>query len=111
MAQHQRPPRPGSSYSGAALRICPDFIAFYVETAERDHFRPPRCPISRPPFDALLGEDPDRIRLYMAHHEGDLIAATTWVRAGQHTWYSYGASSTAKRDVRRIQLPTMEDDH
>ena len=28
------------------------------------------------------------------------MAATTWVRVGRHTWYSYGASSTAKRDVR-----------
>ena len=33
-------------------------------------------------------------------HEDDLVAATTWVRVGQHTWYSYGASSTAKREVR-----------
>ena len=51
-------------------------------------------------FIALLAEDPDRIRLYLAHHEGDLVAATTWVRVGQHAWYSYGASSTAKREVR-----------
>jgi lipid II:glycine glycyltransferase (peptidoglycan interpeptide bridge formation enzyme) len=51
-------------------------------------------------FDALQAEDPDRIRLYLAHHEGDLVAATTWVRVGQHAWYSYGASSTAKREVR-----------
>ena len=46
-------------------------------------------------------EDPDRIRLYLAHHEGDLVAATTAVRRrSPHVWYSYGASSTAKRDVR-----------
>ena len=51
-------------------------------------------------FAALLREDPDRIRLYLARHEGDLVAATTWVRVGGHTWYSYGASSTDKRDVR-----------
>ena len=51
-------------------------------------------------FAAMAREDPDRIRLYLAHHEGDLVAATTWVRVGTHTWYSYGASSTAKRDVR-----------
>ena len=51
-------------------------------------------------FSALLAEDPDRIRLYLALHEGDLVAATTWVRVGEHAWYSYGASSTAKRDVR-----------
>jgi lipid II:glycine glycyltransferase (peptidoglycan interpeptide bridge formation enzyme) len=76
------------------------FHPLYVETAERDHFTP------RPPsyfttmFTALRAEDPDRIRLYLAHHEGDLVAATTWVRVGTHAWYSYGASSTAKRDVR-----------
>jgi vancomycin resistance protein VanK len=51
-------------------------------------------------FNALLAEEPDRIRLYLAHHEGDLVAATVWIRVGSHTWYSYGASSTEKRDVR-----------
>jgi vancomycin resistance protein VanK len=51
-------------------------------------------------FDALTAEEPDRLRLYLARHEGDLVAATVWVRVGSHTWYSYGASSTEKRDVR-----------
>ncbi len=51
-------------------------------------------------YDALGAEEPDRIRLYLAHHEGDLVAATIWIRVGTHTWYSYGASSTEKRDVR-----------
>ena len=51
-------------------------------------------------FKILLDEDDDRIRLYLAHHEGDLVAATTWVRVGGHAWYTYGASTTAKRDVR-----------
>ena len=51
-------------------------------------------------FTALLAEEPDRIRLYLARHEGDLVAATVWIRVGGHTWYSYGASSTEKRDVR-----------
>ena len=72
----------------------------YVETAERDHFTPRPLSYFQTMFDALLAEDPDRIRLYLAHHEGDLVAATTWVRVGDHAWYSYGASSTAKRDVR-----------
>ena len=51
-------------------------------------------------FDALSAEDPDRIRLWLAHHEGDLVAATIAIRVGTHAWYSYGASSTEKRDVR-----------
>ena len=78
----------------------PEFHRLYVETAERDHFRPRPLSYFQTMFDALLAEDPDRIRLYLAHHEDDLVAATTWVRVGQHTWYSYGASSTAKREVR-----------
>ena len=50
--------------------------------------------------DALGDEDPDRFRLHLARHEGDLVAATIVVRVGAHAWYSYGASSTEKRDVR-----------
>ena len=45
-------------------------------------------------------EDPGRITVWLAHHEGDLVAATIAIRVGTHAWYSYGASSTEKRDVR-----------
>ena len=76
------------------------FHPLYVETAERDHFAPRPLSYFETMWDALRAEDPDRIRLYLAHHEGDLVAATTWVRVGRHAWYSYGASSTAKREVR-----------
>jgi lipid II:glycine glycyltransferase (peptidoglycan interpeptide bridge formation enzyme) len=76
------------------------FHALYTQTAERDHFTPRPLGYFETMFSALLAEEPDRIRLYLAHHEGELVAATTWVRVGGHTWYSYGASSTDKRDVR-----------
>jgi hypothetical protein len=52
-------------------------------------------------FGALSAEDPERIRLYLARHQGDLVAATILVRVGAHAWYPYGASSTDKREVRR----------
>ena len=32
--------------------------------------------------------------------DGDLVAATIGIRVGAHAWYSYGASSTDKREVR-----------
>jgi vancomycin resistance protein VanK len=51
-------------------------------------------------YDALHAEDPERINLWSAHHEGDLVAATIGIRVGTHAWYSYGASSTDKREVR-----------
>ena len=76
------------------------FHTIYRETAERDHFTPRPLSYFQTMFEALRAEDEDRIRLYLGHHEGDLIAATTWVRVGEHAWYSYGASTTAKRDVR-----------
>jgi lipid II:glycine glycyltransferase (peptidoglycan interpeptide bridge formation enzyme) len=60
----------------------------------------------------MKAEDPDRLLLYLARHEGDLVAATTLVRVGEHAWYSYGASSTEKRDVRgsnAIQWQMMRD--
>jgi vancomycin resistance protein VanK len=77
-----------------------EFHELYLHTAERDHFTPRPLSYFRTMFSALLAEEPDRIRLYQARHEGDLVASTIWVRVGGHTWYSYGASSTEKREVR-----------
>jgi lipid II:glycine glycyltransferase (peptidoglycan interpeptide bridge formation enzyme) len=76
------------------------FHDLYVHTAERDHFTPRGLAYFRVMADALGAEDPDRFQLYLARHEGDLVAATIMVRVGAHAWYSYGASSTEKRDVR-----------
>jgi lipid II:glycine glycyltransferase (peptidoglycan interpeptide bridge formation enzyme) len=76
------------------------FHDLYVHTAERDGFTPRPLGYFQTMFRALLAEEPDRIKLFLARHEGDLVAATIWVRVGGHTWYSYGASSTEKRDVR-----------
>lgn len=76
------------------------FHRVYAETAERDHFIPRPLGYFEKMWDAMVGEDVDRLRLYLAEHEGDLVAATTMVRVGRHAWYSYGASTEHKRDVR-----------
>ena len=76
------------------------FHELYVLTAGRDHFTPRPLSYFQTMFTALGAEEPDRIRLYLARHEGDLVASTIWIRVGTHTWYSYGASSTEKREVR-----------
>ena len=83
--------------SGADLKA---FHDLYVHTAERDGFTPRPLSYFAAMHDALSAEDPDRIRLWFARHEGDLVAATIAIRVGTHAWYSYGASSTEKRDVR-----------
>jgi len=79
------------------------FHDLYVHTARRDHFTPRPLAYFQTMYDALGSDDPEdpgRISLWLAHHEGDLVAATIGVRVGSHAWYSYGASSTDKRDVR-----------
>jgi vancomycin resistance protein VanK len=83
--------------SGADLKA---FHDLYVHTAERDGFTPRPLSYFAAMHDALGAEDPDRIRLWFARHGGDLVAATIAIRVGTHAWYSYGASSTEKREVR-----------
>jgi len=76
------------------------FHDLYVHTAERDHFTPRPIGYFETMYDALAADDPERIKLWLARHDGDLVAATIAIRVGRHAWYSYGASSTEKRDVR-----------
>ncbi|WP_246371390.1 lipid II:glycine glycyltransferase FemX [Nocardioides pelophilus] len=89
--------------SSAAGEVKGDLKAFhdlYVHTAERDHFTPRPLSYFETMYDALNADAPDRLKLWMARHQGDLVAATLAVRVGTHSWYSYGASSTEKREVR-----------
>ena len=67
------------------------FHDLYVHTAERDHFTPRPLAYFRSHVRRAAAEEPDRIRLYLARHEGDLVAATIAIRVGAHAWYSYGA--------------------
>ncbi len=88
------------------------FHTIYVETAQRDRFTPRGLAYFTRMWDALRAEDPDRIRLYLAEHAGTCHAATLWVRVNRHVWYSYGASTTAGRDLRpsnAIQWAMMRD--
>ncbi|GAA1707770.1 peptidoglycan bridge formation glycyltransferase FemY [Kribbella yunnanensis] len=90
------------------------FHQLYVETAERDHFTPRPLPYFEKMYSAMATQPAGccDFRVYNAHHEGDLVASTIWIRVGGHSWYSYGASSTAKRDVRgsnAIQWRMMSD--
>lgn len=88
------------------------FHDLYVHTAERDRFAPRPLGYFRTMVEALGAESPDRIRLWSARHEGDLVASTIAIRVGAHAWYSYGASSTDKREVRgsnAVQWAMLQD--
>ena len=91
-----------------------DFHRIYIETAERDQFTPRPLSYFRRMFDQMQREDPARIRLYLAHHDGRLLAATTAVTVGRHTWYSYGASTNEGRELRpsnAVQWQMIQDAH
>ncbi|MEU3460779.1 peptidoglycan bridge formation glycyltransferase FemA/FemB family protein [Streptomyces sp. NPDC006733] len=92
-----------AAQQGVEVSVGTDLQAFhelYVHTAARDRFTPRPLGYFETMVAALSAEDPDRIRLYLARHQGDLVAAALLVRVGAHAWYAYGASSTDKRDVR-----------
>ena len=78
------------------------FHTCYLETAKRDHFTPRSLSYFQTMWTAMREEAIERISLIIAthpDHEG-AIAATTMTRVGNHSWYSYGASTTAARDLR-----------
>lgn len=75
------------------------FYQLYVETAARDGFTGRPESYFTTMWDALNAQS-DVMRLYIAEYEGTPIAAATLVHVNAHAWYSYGASSTAHRDVR-----------
>ncbi|HEY2831464.1 MAG TPA: peptidoglycan bridge formation glycyltransferase FemA/FemB family protein [Sporichthyaceae bacterium] len=92
----------------------PEFHQLYEITAVRDHFTPRPLGYFQTMMDTLGGEDPERFRLYLARHSGELLAATIWIRVGTHAWYSYGASADHKRELRpsnAIQWRMLSDAH
>lgn len=78
----------------------PTWQHLYEITAERDKFRPRPLSYFQRQWTSLNSEDPNRMRLYIAKHEGEPLAAATMLTVGQHVWYSYGASANHKREVR-----------
>ncbi|MGH8868723.1 MAG: lipid II:glycine glycyltransferase FemX [Actinomycetes bacterium] len=90
------------------------FHTLYLETAQRDGFTGRPLHYFTRMYDAMTAEHPDRLRLYLAHHEDTLHAATILVTVGEHVWYSYGASSTSGQRVRAsnaVQWQMIRDAH
>ncbi|MFB7914849.1 lipid II:glycine glycyltransferase FemX [Streptomyces sp. NPDC056061] len=90
------------------------FHELYRETAERDRFVPRPLGYFQRMWTALRAEAPERMRLYLAHHDGETLAAATMLTVGNHVWYSYGASTGRRREVQpsnAIQWRMMSDAH
>ncbi|GGS64246.1 lipid II:glycine glycyltransferase FemX [Streptomyces violaceus] len=96
------------------LEDLPAFHELYSETAERDQFIPRPLSYFQRMWSALTAEHPDRMRLYLAYHDGEVLAAATMLTVGDHVWYSYGASTSRRREVQpssAVQWRMMTDAH
>ncbi|RJK94168.1 lipid II:glycine glycyltransferase FemX [Vallicoccus soli] len=92
----------------------PAFHALYVHTAERDGFVPRPLGYFEGMWRAMRAEDPRRLRLFLAEHEGEPLAAATLVTVGDHATYSYGASASHRRELRpsnAVQWRMVEEAH
>ncbi|WP_105971627.1 lipid II:glycine glycyltransferase FemX [Streptomyces geranii] len=51
-------------------------------------------------YAALNAEEPGRMKLYLARHRGEILAAHTMITVGRRAWYQTGASADHRREVR-----------
>ncbi|SHN32205.1 Lipid II:glycine glycyltransferase (Peptidoglycan interpeptide bridge formation enzyme) [Actinacidiphila paucisporea] len=84
-------------------RTLPGFHQLLRVTERRDGFALGRdLDYYRRQYAELNAEQPGRMRLYTARHQGELLAAHTLLTApdGSRVWYQTGASADHRREVR-----------
>ncbi|MFB7916500.1 lipid II:glycine glycyltransferase FemX [Streptomyces sp. NPDC056061] len=99
---------------GGAAEL-PEFHRLLRITEERDGFRLGRSlAYYQRQYAALNAEQPGRMRLYPAVHQGEILAAHTMISTGRRVWYQTGASADHRREVRpsnALQWRMMLDAH
>lgn len=89
---------------GSAAEL-PEFYRLLRITEERDGFRLGRSlAYYERQYAALNAEEPGRMRLYLARHGGEILAAHTMIHVGRRVWYQTGASADHRREVRPSNL-------
>ncbi|MGW3580232.1 lipid II:glycine glycyltransferase FemX, partial [Streptomyces rubiginosohelvolus] len=79
----------------------PEFSRLLTLTERRDGFRLGRSlAYYERQYAALNAEEPGRMKLYLARHRGEILAAHTMITVGHRTWYQTGASADHRREVR-----------
>jgi lipid II:glycine glycyltransferase (peptidoglycan interpeptide bridge formation enzyme) len=104
----------GVTVRAGSFADLPIFHQIYQETAARDHFTPRALEYFQRMWAALNGEHDGTMSLWLAERDGHCAAAAIMVIVGDHAWYSYGASTTADRDVRpsnAVQWAMMQEAH
>ncbi|MCB5179470.1 lipid II:glycine glycyltransferase FemX [Streptomyces antimicrobicus] len=93
----------------------PEFHRLLGITEERDGFRLGRSlAYYQRQYEVLNAEQPGRMRLYLARHQGEILAAHTMIVAGSRVWYQTGASADHRREVRpsnALQWRMLKDAH
>ncbi|CAL9638481.1 lipid II:glycine glycyltransferase FemX [Streptomyces sp. enrichment culture] len=85
---------------GSAAEL-PQFYRLLRITEERDGFRLGRSlAYYERQYAALNAEEPGRMKLYLARHGGEILAAHTMITVGRRVWYQTGASADHRREVR-----------
>ncbi|MFE2040244.1 lipid II:glycine glycyltransferase FemX [Streptomyces sp. NPDC059477] len=85
---------------GSAAEL-PEFFRLLEVTERRDGFRLGRSlAYYQRQYAALNAEEPGRMKLYLARHRGEILAAHTMVTVGRRVWYQTGASADHRREVR-----------
>ncbi|MFJ7159015.1 lipid II:glycine glycyltransferase FemX [Streptomyces sp. NPDC101118] len=79
----------------------PEFYRLLEITESRDGFRLGRSlAYYQRQYEVLNAEESGRMRLYLAVHQGEVLAAHTMIVAGGRVWYQTGASADHRREVR-----------
>ncbi len=79
------------------LEDLPAFYALYQETGHRDGFLIRPYTYYRAVWQAFL--EARLAQLFLAEHEGQLLAGVLAFRFGPTVWYMYGASASEKREL------------
>ncbi|MFE4800970.1 lipid II:glycine glycyltransferase FemX [Streptomyces sp. NPDC056708] len=99
---------------GGAAEL-PEFHRLLRITEERDGFRLGRSlAYYQQQYAVLNAEHPGRMKLYLAVHQGEILAAHTMISTGRRAWYQTGASADHRREVRpsnALQWKMMLDAH
>lgn len=96
------------------LEELPQFYDLLKVTAVRDKFSVRSYSYFETMYKSLKKEDPNRIRLYLAKYEDQLLASTLAIHSNGHTWYLYGASGNELREKmpnHAIQWRMIQDAH
>jgi lipid II:glycine glycyltransferase (peptidoglycan interpeptide bridge formation enzyme) len=93
----------------------PDLYDLLRRTEERNGFSYGRSlAYYQRQYRALTAEDPDRMRLYLARRDGELLAAHTLNLVGRCAWYHLGGSAGHDRKARpsnALQWRMISDAH